>query len=211
MKGIAVFDFDGTISSKDSFLEFIKFSRGRLLLYRCILINGPFILLFYLKLYSNQKLKEKFFSYCFKGISSKEIYEKGRLFSRDIIPKICYNDALKIIDWHKRQGHEIFILTASSEIWLGEWCRKNGLELICTNFEFRKGKFTGKINGKNCHGVEKYIRIEKLLKNYNFEESYAYGDSDSDLHFISLVKYRFKMALTESNVKNRWGMQFQSF
>lgn len=203
-KGVAFFDFDGTIIEGDSFIEFIKYSKGSFFLYACLFINLPFILLYYLNLYRNDKLKEKFFSFLYKKNSTTELLEKGIAFSENVLPALCYKSAIDVMQWHRDRDHDIYILTASSDIWLGEWCQKNDLKLICTDFETENQRFTGRIHGKNCHGAEKLNRIKSILSKYNLDDSYAYGDSDADLHFMSQAKYQYKMALTEANVRKKW-------
>ena len=56
-KGIAFFDFDGTITTKDTLLEFIKFSKGNLLFYAGFLLNLHFLVAYKLKIISNQAAK----------------------------------------------------------------------------------------------------------------------------------------------------------
>ncbi len=192
-KGVAFFDFDGTISFKDSFIEFIRFTHGSLRLYLCVLSNAPFIFLFYLNLYPNQKLKERFFSFFYKGVSEDKLIQEGKQFTNEILKHICYDYALKRIEWHKTQDHDIYLLTASSSIWLGHWCKHNDLKIIGTNFETLNGKYTGKIDGKNCYGIEKIIRIKPILNNYKV--SYGYGDSQSDKHYLKQMTYSYLQAL----------------
>ena len=57
-KGLAVFDLDGTITKKDTFIEFIRFVHGSITLYLGMILQLPFIGLFYLKLYP--KLLKKY-------------------------------------------------------------------------------------------------------------------------------------------------------
>jgi len=199
-KGVAFFDFDNTITFKDSFIEFIKFTKGKHKLIGCILLNSPFIILYYLKCYSNKKLKERFFSFFFKNCLKSELDKKGSIFSKNHLSKLCYTSALRLIQWHKEQGHEVYILTASSRIWLNDWCTENGLLLIATEFETINGKYTGKITGKNCYGKEKENRIKDLFEDYNFEESYGYGNDNSDKFFLDKVKNPFYSTLNDKNV-----------
>ncbi|MBJ7427801.1 MAG: HAD-IB family phosphatase [Bacteroidia bacterium] len=199
-KGVAFFDFDGTISFKDSFLEFIKYSKGKEQLILCVIINAPFVLLYYIHCYSNHKLKERFFSYFFKNCSEVELTEKGNLFSQNQLPKICYPSALLLIQWHKEQNHDIYILTASSSIWLNNWCKTNHLKLIATEFETMNGVYTGKIVGKNCHGQEKENRIKDLFLSYNWNESYGYGNEKSDRFYLNKMRYKLNAPLNEKNV-----------
>lgn len=203
-KGIAIFDFDGTITPKDSFLEFIKFTDGSIKLWWCIFCHLHLIFFFYLKLYPNYRLKEHFFSFFYAKKSQKELEKKGEEFSRKILPKLCYSSALEVIRWHKDKGHDIYILTASSAIWLYEWCKQHEVQLICTTFETIDKVYTGKISGKNCYGKEKLTKIQPILENYNFTESYGYGDSDADDYYLAKVNKPFKMALNQTNVNRRW-------
>jgi len=194
---IAIFDFDGTITSKDSFLEFIKFTEGHFNFYVFIFTHFHFIILFYLKIISNQRLKEIFFSQFYKGKTKQELQKKGEVFSKKVIPKICYSEALEIIEMHKTLGHKVYLLTASSEIWLSSWCEKNKIELIGTKFQLIEDVYTGRIDGKNCYGEEKWNRIKEIAN--NSIKSYGYGDSKSDLYFIEKLSFRFLFPLNKKN------------
>ena len=199
-KGAAFFDFDGTITFKDSFLEFIKYTVGFPRLCLGILYNLPFICLFYLKMYPNQKLKERFFSFFYEGTSEVELEKEGDSFGKSVIPGLCFKSALDVIAWHKQQGHDIYLLTASSKIWLNEWCRINDIRLIATEFEVIDGRYTGMIKGKNCYGEEKFNRIQVLLESYDFSETYGYGDRASDKFYLTRLNRYFLMPLNKKNV-----------
>ncbi|MFZ4796067.1 MAG: HAD-IB family phosphatase [Bacteroidia bacterium] len=199
-KGVAFFDFDGTITFKDSFMEFVKYSNGSFKLVLCIFWNAPFIVFFYLKLYSNHQLKERFFSFFFKNSLETEIIAKGVLFSKNQLSKICFPSAMRLIQWHKAQNHDVYILTASSNIWLKDWCKTNNLILIGTEFETINGLYSGKIAGKNCHGQEKLNRIKALLNQYNNDETYGYGNEKSDRFYLNKMRFKLNVPLNEKNV-----------
>jgi phosphatidylglycerophosphatase C len=188
-KGIAIFDFDGTIIKKDSFIEFIRFTHGSVKLYYCYIYYSLYVILYFLKLYPNNKLKELFFGFFYKGLGEEKLNKLGVEFSTQKIDSFCYEDARRVLQWHKDKSHDILILTASSDIWIGEWCRRNGFNLIDTKFEVRNGVYTGKIDGINCYGKEKVKRIENLIKDYDFSQTYGYGDSKADLHFLKKTYY----------------------
>lgn len=186
-KGLAVFDLDGTITSKDTFLEFIRFVHGSVKLYTGLLLHLPFIGLFYLRLYPNNRLKEKIFHYFFKNYSTNQLNNLGVTFSREILPKICFSKALKRLEWHQQQGHHIVILTASAEIWLQAWCKAHHFDLIATVYKIKNERFTGKIQGKNCYGKEKVFRLQQQYNLQEYSLTYGYGDSPSDWHFLKIV------------------------
>lgn len=201
-KGVAFFDFDGTITFKDSFIEFIKYTFGTTLYLKCLLINAPFVILYFLGLYSNHQLKERFFGFFFKNSLETEIKAKGALFGTNQLSKICFPSAMRLIQWHQAQNHDIYILTASSSIWLDNWCKTNQLTLIGTEFEAINGVYTGKIAGKNCHGQEKANRIADLLNEYNKNKTYGYGNEKADNFFLNKMQFKLNAPLNEENVKS---------
>ena len=75
MSRIAFFDFDGTITSKDSLLEFIKFALGPFKYYKGLLFLSPMLILFKLKFIPNDLAKEKLITYFFSGFDSKYFLE----------------------------------------------------------------------------------------------------------------------------------------
>jgi phosphatidylglycerophosphatase C len=201
---IAVFDLDGTITNKDTFLEFIKYYRGSIKFYTGLLVLFPFVILFYLKLYSNNRLKECFFYYFFKGKPAIEIDKKGDKFSTEILPLLSRKPAIDILEWHQNKNHDILILSASSDIWLKKWCMSKNYKLICTSFKKNKNSYTGKIDGENCFGTRKRELLFDFLNKNNYSFSYGYGDSKSDKYFLELVDRPYLMKLNKKNVKIFW-------
>lgn len=185
-KGIALFDLDGTITSKDTLFEFIKFVVGKHYFWFGVVVMSPLIVLFLLKIYPSEKLKEDFFSFYLKQHTEEELLAKGKEFCNTIMPKIVYPKALEKIEWFKSQNYRVIIITASSSIWLGEWCKQMNIEISATEFETKNGIYTGKITGRNNYGKEKAIRTQKILAEGNYPVSYGFGDSKADLYFMAL-------------------------
>lgn len=59
---IYAFDFDGTLTTKDTLIEFIRFSKGRVRLFLGFLLFSPLLILMKLHLYPNWKAKQRVFS-----------------------------------------------------------------------------------------------------------------------------------------------------
>ncbi len=198
-KTLAIFDFDGTISKKDSFLEFIKFTHGSLRLHTGLFYNINYVVKYFFNQYPNDKLKERLFSFFYKGMPEKELVEKGKLFSQKI-NSFCFPEALSLIEWHKNQQHEVYIITASSAIWLKHWCNLNSVKLIATKFEVINNKYTGNIVGENCYGKEKEKHVLRLLSG-DYVITYGYGNDSSDKYFLDLLDNSYLMPLSKKNVK----------
>lgn len=190
-KKIAFFDFDGTITTKDTLLEFIKFSKGRMPFYIGFLLNSPYLIAYKLKLISNQRAKEKVLSYFLKNIPVKEFQAKCDEFAETVIPFLLREKAKQEFEKLKKDGFEIVIISASPENWIRNWCEKTGLKLIATVLQINGGRITGKIEGKNCHGSEKVRRIKELYSLNEYEEIFAYGDTSGDKPMLQLAHHAF--------------------
>lgn len=190
-KKIAFFDFDGTITKKDTLLEFIKFSKGSLGFYLGFLINSPYLVAYKLKLISNQKAKEKVLQFFFKGMPLERFQVLCNDFSRQVLPGLIRAKALEEIEKLKSEGVSIVVVSASPENWIRKWADDNSIQTISTRLEIKEGKLTGKILGKNCHGQEKVVRIEESFVLSEYETIFAYGDSSGDKHMIKLASVSY--------------------
>ncbi len=182
--GLAVFDFDGTITSRDSFLEFIRFTHGSWRLWWGLGKHGYSIVLYFLGRHPNDRLKEKIFSHFYKGLSQEQLESWGEAFATGRLLEICKPEALQRLAWHQERGHRIIILSASAAIWIGAWCEQRNLELIATKWEWQAGHCTGRINGANCWGPEKWRRLQEKADPAEYSHSYGYGDQSADQYFL---------------------------
>jgi phosphatidylglycerophosphatase C len=185
---LALFDFDGTISSKDSFIDFIAYAVGRTRLLAGLILLSPVLLSYILKIVPNWKAKEIVLTYFFKGWPEERFEYTASQYSRGRLLKLIKNDYMEKINRHKAQGHKVAVVTASVDYWLNDWCKLNGLDLISTTLEVRNGKLTGKISGRNCYGIEKVNRIKDKYDLAEFEQIYAYGNSRGDREMLLLAE-----------------------
>ncbi|AHJ13780.1 HAD-IB family hydrolase [Sulfurospirillum multivorans] len=185
---IAFFDFDGTITTDDSLLKFIRFVVGNFKFIQGLTVLSPVLFLYKLKVIPNYKAKQMMLSYFFKGMSEKSFIEVAKKYSLEHIDSIVREDAMKQIQWHHTNGHKVVVVSASLECWLHPWCEKNGLELIGTRLEVLDGIITGRLLTKNCYGIEKVNRIKSQYNLEEYEYIYAYGDSRGDREMLELAQ-----------------------
>ena len=188
---LALFDFDGTISDEDSFRGFIIYYCGYSKFILGSIILSPIYLLYNLGLVKNNFMKEMAISFYFKNESVTNLWKKGKQYSDNEIDKIIRSKAREKINWHQSQGDRVIIVSASANIWLDSWCSRNGIELIATELEEMDGKITGKLVNGNCFGIEKSIRVARLVNVNDYEEIYAYGDSRGDLELLDFANKPF--------------------
>jgi len=190
-KILAIFDFDGTITLRDSLLDFTRYAVGERKYLFGILMLMPFFLLYAIKVIPNYILKEKFISFYFKGYSEEFFNTLAMNYSLEKIDEIVKPKALNRLVWHREQNHEVVIVSASIESWLKGWSNKNNCKIIGTQLEFEKGILTGRLSSKNCFGIEK---VNRLNQNYNlseFEYIYAYGDSAGDNEILEIANEKY--------------------
>jgi phosphatidylglycerophosphatase C len=188
---LALFDFDGTVTKKDSFLVFIRFYVTKWKLFQGVFILSPIFIAYKLKLISNEKAKKGFVKYFFGGEDELEFDRKCNIFGNTVLPKILRKSALTNLIQHKKQGHKVIIVSASLENYLIDWCKNNDFELIATKLETSNGLITGNFSSKNCYGKEKVERIHSHINLADYLEIYAYGDTKGDLPMLELATKPF--------------------
>ena len=185
MKTIAVFDFDGTLTTRDSFIEFVRFTHGNLRCFCGLLLFAPLLVLMKLHLYPNWKVKERIFGYFFKGMP----YDKFRHIGIDFAEKkgnILNLSTLESLSSHRIQGHSIYVITASMEEWVGPFFE--GIVVLGTKPEVKdNGQLTGKFATKNCYGQEKVHRFLEMEPERDKYLLYAYGDSSGDRELLAFA------------------------
>lgn len=190
---IAFFDFDGTISRRDSFLDFLLFAVGWPRFLVGVLLLGPTLIGYLLGLVPNWRAKEMVLDYFFKGWNIEAFQALASRYSRERLPRIVKDSALQRISWHQAAGHRVAVVSAALESWLQDWCEMNGLDLIATRIEVKDGKITGRLAGLNCYGEEKVRRIRERYNLAEFHCIYAYGDSRGDKEMLALANYAYKL------------------
>jgi phosphatidylglycerophosphatase C len=188
---LTLFDFDGTITKKDSLVDFIQFAVGKPKYYIGLLKLSPMLLVFSLKLIPNYIAKEKLISYFFKNLIQSDFDKLAYTYSIGYLDQIVRPLAMEKIKWHQEQGHHVVIVSASMECWLKPWCNKNNLQLLATKLEVIDKKLTGKFLTKNCHGAEKVNQIKKSYNLSDYDYIYVYGDSSGDQEMLALADESF--------------------
>lgn len=186
---IAFFDFDGTITTKDTLFEIIRFQKGRTALYLGMGLLSPLLVLFKLKVISNQQMKEIVLRFYFRNTPIEVFQQLCNDFCRHRLPSILRPKALNAIAWHQAEGHKVYIVTASAENWVAPWSETLKVACLGSIMEIKDGLVTGKLVGKNCNGDEKVCRIKEVVHLTTYDTIYAYGDSSGDKEMLALAQH----------------------
>lgn len=187
-KNLALFDFDGTITTKDSLLEFIRFYKGTRSLVIGVVLFSPLIFLMKIRLLKTQFVKSLFLSYFFKHEKLEVFEQRSNEFGKRIIPEFISKAASKKLIEHI--GDDIFIVSASLENYILPWAINLDLKVIGTRMEVINGFLTGRINGLNCKGKEKVRRINEIVNLNEYDKIYAYGDSPEDKEMLNIADFQ---------------------
>lgn len=188
---IAVFDFDGTITQKDTLLQFTKFCFGDFRFFTGLLQLFPVLVLNRLKIISSGKAKVKYFKHFFRGMDKKEWDNHCNHFIAEINQTVNPG-AIEKINWHLNQKHVCVIVSASVEDWIIPWAKQNGIEkTIASKVEIKKAKITGNFTGENCNYQEKTKRFLHEFPDRSKYNLYVYGDSPGDKNLLELADYSF--------------------
>ncbi|TAH26158.1 MAG: HAD-IB family hydrolase [Cytophagales bacterium] len=191
IKTIAFFDFDGTLTTKDTFIEFIKFQKGQLRFLVGFALLFPILILYKLKIIANWRAKEIVLTHFFRGDNILEFKKKAEEYILIALPKILNPIALEKLSWHKNQGHRVVVVSASMKEWIETWTNEQQIELLSSQLETVDGKITGKIAGKNCFGIEKVNQIKSVIDLEEYPNIFAYGDSNGDKELLAIANNPF--------------------
>jgi phosphatidylglycerophosphatase C len=192
-KKLILFDFDGTITTKDSLLEFLIFYKGITRFTWGMLLLSPIIASYLIKLIPNWKGKQMVLKYFLSGENLNEFNVRCRAFTEKKLPALIRPGALKAIEEYKKEGAVVAVVSASAENWVAPWCEKVGILCIATQLEIKNGVVTGNLCGANCFGPEKVNRIKKQFLLSDYDHIIAYGDSSGDREMFGIAhKHHYK-------------------
>lgn len=184
MKKIYAFDFDGTLTTKDTLLVFIRYACGFWLFALGFLRYSPLLVLMKLGLYPNWKIKQKVFSFFFKGMTIEAFDDLCQRFAQDHL-HLLRPQGIKALMQAQDDGAEVVIVSASIDNWVQPFFAN--VTVLGTQIEVKDGVLTGRFLTKNCYGQEK---VNRILACYPHREDYhltAYGDSRGDKELLAFA------------------------
>ena len=193
MRKIYAFDFDGTLTTKDTLLEFIRFAKGSGQMFRGFLLFSPLLILMKLHLFPNWKVKQKIFSYFFKGMKIDDFNALCTRFAernKHLLRPAGIEKVRQAID---EEHNTVLIISASIDNWVRPFFDEidQKIHVLGTQIETKEGRLTGQFTSKNCYGEEKVNRLTAL---YPHREAYyliAFGDSRGDKELLAFADKGF--------------------
>ena len=188
MKTLALFDFDGTLTTRDSFILFMLHLGGVRGTLRWLRSSFGKDALRSSWRRDVEPLKLGWMKDVLAGRSRAEYEASGRRFCAERLPALLRRDAIARLDWHRAQGHEVWIVSASLDAWLRPWCDARGIGLMCTELESEEGILTGRLSGPHCDGENKARLVRERLDLTRFDRVFAYGNGSGDRAMLALAR-----------------------
>lgn len=183
---VYAFDFDGTLTKKDTFLAFIEYAKGYGKTFWGFFLFSPILILMKLRLFPNWKAKQMVFSWFFKGMNINEFNQICHEFA-DRNQRIIRTGGWDTIRKALANGEQVIIITASIENWVKPFFKEfgNQIKVEGTKIDVRINQITGQFLTQNCYGVEKTKRLKEVFPYRQAYELIAFGDSNGDRYLLN--------------------------
>ena len=190
MTKLYAFDFDGTLTTRDTLLEFIRFTCGTRRFLFGFLLFAPLLVLMKLGLYPNGKAKQKVFAHFFKGMAIDAFDTLCQDFARTH-RHLLRPDIVRLLEQALAEGAEVLVVSASIDNWGRPFFetkdRSREITILGTQIEIVDGCLTGRFLTPNCYGQEKVRRILALHPDRSAYYLTAYGDSRGDREMLAFA------------------------
>jgi phosphatidylglycerophosphatase C len=183
---LAVFDLDGTLVARDTFLPFVVSYARRHRLIRPLVTLPTYLALYACRILSDRAAKERVLKSFLQGRPKRLVAEHAEWFARAwAMPRLRPVVVDRLRD-HQRAGHRLVLLSASPEVYVPAIARELGIgEVVCTRVAGDDDVWHGGLTGPNCKGPAKLTLLCEYLSCEQWPaESFAYGDSRHDLDVL---------------------------
>jgi len=175
---VAAFDFDGTITERDTLVPFLRTVAGHRAFTAAFVRSLPALRS---RLERRDAYKRAVLARVLGGMS-EELYRAEATVYGEHLPTRFRPEMVERIRWHQGEGHEVVLVSASLRAYLDPVVEHLGLDGVCAvEMEVgADGHLTGAMVGANCRGPEKVRRLQAWLGDEPPARLWAYGNSSGD-------------------------------
>jgi phosphatidylglycerophosphatase C len=183
---IVGFDFDGTLTVRDSFNAFLLWNAGPAQAILCVARLAPAVLR-YLFDRDRARLKSAALRVFLRGKSLAWAQGRAETFAKRA--RLLRPDALTCWENWRARGAQLVIVTASPDFIVAPFARRLGASLlIATRVDTDdRERLTGALLGRNCRGAEKVARLREVF-GPDVRLEAAYGDTSGDREMLALAQ-----------------------
>ncbi|MFC1710461.1 HAD family hydrolase [Patescibacteria group bacterium] len=131
-----------------------------------------------------------------EGQNYQYVLEETILFFKGVGNKF-YDFLIPVMQMLK-PTYDVYFITGEAKF-VGEAATSlfSSKGFISSELELKDTKFTGKVNKYLARRDEKLKAIQQLLKTYNKDDSFAFGDSEGDIQMLNSAKHAICINATE--------------
>ncbi len=193
---VAIFDFDGTLFPEETFPLMMKHLKNHPIhkqkYYRFISKILPVYAAYKLKLYPEKKMKQysmRSYITAFGHTSEKDIYQFFAEIGEIMQEKLSEPVLQRLVE-HKKAGYYLMLVSGAFDPLLQAAAKDVTFDcIIGTSIPFKNNILDRKTPVTHIQGERKTANILTQLASYNidWDNSFAYGDSYSDLNVLEIV------------------------
>jgi phosphatidylglycerophosphatase C len=191
---VAAFDFDGTLSTRDNFLPYLRIVAGTRDLARAMAAAAPALAASRRDPAQRDVAKAIVLRGTLAGRSDAYLRRLGARYARLVVARHLAADTVARLEEHRAQGHEIVLVSASLHVYLDPIAELLGADaVLATALELdADGRCTGEIAGPNVRGTEKVRRLDSWLAGRE-AVIHAYGDSAGDDELLARADHAVRV------------------
>ncbi len=190
---VAAFDVDGTLTTRDCVVPFLRRVGGTLPLVGRLLVDARRTVPAVVRR-DRDALKAAAAEACFAGRALPEVGREAAEFARMVRSEWLRPDTLELFDRHLAGSDDVVLVSASFEVYLRPLGGLLGVDgVLGTRLAAgTEGVLTGELDGPNCRGPEKVRRLHDWLDERHGDRGgrsgvhlTAYGDSVGDRELLA--------------------------
>ncbi len=187
---IVAFDFDGTLTTQDSFTAFLRWKAEPLRYFAGLIGLLPHILAYPLNR-DRGRLKAAATARFLGGEPIERLQAQADEFAMAKAQSMLRPDAVQAWRNWRAQGALLVIVTATPETIVRPFARALGADmLIGTRLEQDElSRVTGRFIGRNCRGPEKVARLKEAFGE-DVALLAAYGDTSGDREMLRIAEVK---------------------
>lgn len=187
---LVAFDFDGTITTRDSLKEFVRYAAGTGAFVCAGIRVLPWLAGWALGKKTRGETKARFVQAALGHMHPEALQEAARQFAQMKLPQIVRAEMLGRVREHVKRGHTVLLVSASPSVYLKEWAKVHGVHaVISTELAYDGEHLQAVFATPNCWGPQKVVRLQQWLGKETFRLDYAYGDSRGDKEMLACAEH----------------------
>jgi phosphatidylglycerophosphatase C len=193
-RAVAAFDLDGTLTRRDTLLPFLLRAVGRERTGRAVLAESLLLARALAGGGHRDSAKAALLERLLAGLPVEPLAAIAEAFADDVVARRLRPGMRDRVEWHRAQGHELLIISASPELYVAPIGQRLGFDgVLATRLEVAPdGRLTGRLVGANTRGPEKVARLREWL-GAEPVVAWAYGDSRGDREMLALAEHPVRL------------------